>query len=203
MIQFIHGDAVEEMRKMPDGSVDLVLTDMPAPIHGVTESDGVTRAFLNEVLVECLRVSRGPVVTLGIPLIQGWSVHIFQPVEDYHMFWFQPVRTPKGRTILSIPVYVWRGSNANQGTYVLMAADGSLLDTHPGAKPTALMGQFLDLFHDWRPGALVRKVLDPFCGIGATALACQERGLSFTGIDIDAEYIRIASGRVNPAKEAA
>ena len=29
MIKLIHGDCLEEMKKIPDGSIDLVLTDPP------------------------------------------------------------------------------------------------------------------------------------------------------------------------------
>lgn len=40
------------------------------------------------------------------------------------------------------------------------------------------------------------SVLDPFMGIGSTALACLDLGVSFTGFDIDGEYLRVSCERI-------
>jgi site-specific DNA-methyltransferase (adenine-specific) len=42
----------------------------------------------------------------------------------------------------------------------------------------------------------IRLVLDPFMGIGATAVACVRLGLPFIGFEIDPEYIAIAEERI-------
>lgn len=39
-------------------------------------------------------------------------------------------------------------------------------------------------------------VLDPFMGSGTTGLACKETGRRFIGMEIDAEYFRIAKERI-------
>ena len=39
-------------------------------------------------------------------------------------------------------------------------------------------------------------VVDPFCGIGSTAVACKRLGVSFVGFDIDKEYLDEAVTRV-------
>ncbi|MDD1669823.1 MAG: site-specific DNA-methyltransferase [Methanomicrobiales archaeon] len=41
-----------------------------------------------------------------------------------------------------------------------------------------------------------RLVLDPFMGIGATAIACMRVGVPFIGFEIDPEYIAIAEERI-------
>ena len=46
-----------------------------------------------------------------------------------------------------------------------------------------------------------RLVLDPFMGIGATAVACVRLGVPYVGFEIDPEYIAIAEGRIAAEKE--
>jgi len=45
-----------------------------------------------------------------------------------------------------------------------------------------------------------RLVLDPFMGIGNTALACVRLGVDFVGFEIDEEYVRIAEERIEREK---
>lgn len=40
-------------------------------------------------------------------------------------------------------------------------------------------------------------VLDPFVGIGATAIACVKTGRKFIGYELDKTYYAVATGRVN------
>ncbi len=42
-----------------------------------------------------------------------------------------------------------------------------------------------------------RLVLDPFIGIGSTALACLSLGVSCVGFDIDTKYLEVASQRID------
>jgi site-specific DNA-methyltransferase (adenine-specific) len=44
-------------------------------------------------------------------------------------------------------------------------------------------------------------VLDPFCGIGSTAVACKRLGLSFIGFDREKSYLDEAVTRVMNGKE--
>jgi site-specific DNA-methyltransferase (adenine-specific) len=46
----------------------------------------------------------------------------------------------------------------------------------------------------------VKLVLDPFMGIGTTALACKKLGVNFIGFDIDPHYIEIANERLQVEK---
>lgn len=45
------------------------------------------------------------------------------------------------------------------------------------------------------------KVLDPFMGIGSTALSCVDLDVSFTGYDLDAEYLRVSCDRIESQLE--
>jgi site-specific DNA-methyltransferase (adenine-specific) len=39
-------------------------------------------------------------------------------------------------------------------------------------------------------------VLDPFCGSGTTGIACKLENFSFVGMELDAEYAKIAEARI-------
>lgn len=64
---------------------------------------------------------------------------------------------------------------------------------HPTQKPLALMKWCLTHV----PNA--KTIFDPFMGSGTTGVACVQAGLSFTGIERDAEYFDIACKRIEKA----
>jgi site-specific DNA-methyltransferase (adenine-specific) len=66
---------------------------------------------------------------------------------------------------------------------------------HPATFPVRLPEYCLRL-HGARPGTLV---LDPFTGLGSTAVACALLGLDFIGIDLDRGYLDEAVRRVGEA----
>lgn len=47
-----------------------------------------------------------------------------------------------------------------------------------------------------RPGD---TILDPFMGSGTTGVACMKTGRNFIGIELDADYFRIAEQRIRNA----
>ena len=63
---------------------------------------------------------------------------------------------------------------------------------HPTVKPTELMRYLVRLVTP--PGGVV---LDPFCGSGSTGRGAILEGMSFIGIDLDADYLEIARRRIN------
>jgi site-specific DNA-methyltransferase (adenine-specific) len=44
-------------------------------------------------------------------------------------------------------------------------------------------------------------VVDPFCGIGSTAVACKRLGVSFVGFDIDKEYLNAVTRVISEKQE--
>jgi site-specific DNA-methyltransferase (adenine-specific) len=62
---------------------------------------------------------------------------------------------------------------------------------HPTVKPTDLMAYLCRLVTP--KGGIV---LDPFCGSGSTGKAAVREGFDFIGIELDAEYCKIAEARV-------
>jgi site-specific DNA-methyltransferase (adenine-specific) len=65
-------------------------------------------------------------------------------------------------------------------------------NTHPTVKPTDLMAYLCRLVTP--PGG---TVLDPFMGSGSTGKACAAEGFEFIGVEMDAEYLAIASARIS------
>jgi site-specific DNA-methyltransferase (adenine-specific) len=66
---------------------------------------------------------------------------------------------------------------------------------HPATFPVRLPDYCLRLHGLGR----VKRVLDPFVGLGSTAVACANLGLDFVGIDLDREYLDSAIARVEEA----
>jgi len=64
-------------------------------------------------------------------------------------------------------------------------------NTNPCVKPTSLM-QYLVRLVTPKGGT----VLDPFMGSGSTGKACVLEGFDFIGIELDAEYCKIAEARI-------
>ena len=69
---------------------------------------------------------------------------------------------------------------------------------HPSTFPVSLPEMCIRL-HGCRNTKLV---LDPFMGIGSTALACIRLGVSCIGFDIDQKYLDVASGRIRSHLDA-
>ncbi len=69
---------------------------------------------------------------------------------------------------------------------------------HPATFPTRLPEQCLKLHGLSR----VETVMDPFTGLGSTAVACARLGLAFIGSDIDETYLRKAVERTQLVKPA-
>lgn len=68
------------------------------------------------------------------------------------------------------------------------------LNVHPTVKPTALMRWLVRLV---APAG--GHVLDPFNGSGSTGVACICEGMNYTGIEREAEYVKISNARLTDA----
>jgi site-specific DNA-methyltransferase (adenine-specific) len=68
---------------------------------------------------------------------------------------------------------------------------------HPATFPTRLPEQCLRLHGLTR----IRAAMDPFAGLGSTAVACARLGVDFIGADIDETYLQVAIERTKAAAE--
>lgn len=160
-------------------------------------------------------------VGAGSELDRDLAVGHYKPVNsprflnDCHEFVFH--LTPTGRTPLqrrAIGVPYQDASNINRWK---AASDGLRCrgntwfipyDTiqsrdrdrpHPATFPPMLASRCLQL-HGVGPGSVV---LDPFMGLGSTALACVQLDVDFIGVDIDPDYVAEANTRIRAAVASA
>jgi site-specific DNA-methyltransferase (adenine-specific) len=69
---------------------------------------------------------------------------------------------------------------------------------HPATFPVELPLKCI-MLHGSNNSSVTTKplcILDPFCGIGSTAVACKKLGVAFVGFDINKEYLDEAIARV-------
>jgi site-specific DNA-methyltransferase (adenine-specific) len=132
-------------------------------------------------------------------------------VNDCHefVFHFTPRgRTPLDRLALGVPyqdasnVTRWRqaaaGLRCRGNTWFLPYETIQSRDRerpHPATYPDRLPEYCLRLHGLRRAG----RVLDPFLGLGSTAVACARLGLAFDGVELDEQYLGVAVQRTREA----
>jgi site-specific DNA-methyltransferase (adenine-specific) len=135
-------------------------------------------------------------------------------VNDCHefVFHFSPTgRTPLDRLALGVQyqdesnVTRWRaaggGRRCRGNTWFLPYDTIQNRDKdrpHPATFPPRLPEYCLRLHGLER----VRRVADPFTGLGSTAVACATLGVDFVGIELDENYLKDAVERTKAALEA-
>jgi len=203
-IELIHGDCLVEMKKIPDKSIDLVLTDPPYGKNACKGTNGfgsaTNRRYVGgwdnniptkECFDEMLRIGKNLIIFGGnyfahlLPPSKCWIVWdkkgdiAFQnPFADCELLY----------TTFSKPVkkYVFK----QQG----FITDSKDKREHPTQKPSELTKKLLE---DWGG----QTILDPFMGSGTTGVACKELGRNFIGIEIDKNYFEIAQRRIANTQE--
>ena len=86
----------------------------------------------------------------------------------------------------------------DEGLTNVTGSDGVTIvsrNNHPTVKPTALMQYLCRLI---TPAGGV--VLDPYMGSGSTGKAAVKEGFSFVGCELDEDYYKIATARIDTAK---
>ena len=80
-------------------------------------------------------------------------------------------------------------TSALQGKERLKGENGK--SAHPTQKPLSILKKFIEIGSN--EGGVV---LDPFMGVGSTAVACKELGRNWLGCELDEEYCRISKQRL-------
>jgi DNA modification methylase len=185
MIRLIEGDCLQVLRRMSSGDVDAVVTDPPWNLgkdyagHDDAMPLDDHLAWLGDVLAQCARVARGPVVFLPGAHLRERVPELVRRAGVRHvatLTWRKPAPEP----------VVWCGTPAAKAPRVIVAREPPP-GAHPCPKPVALMATLVDAATE--PGGVV---LDPFAGSGTTLVAAAACGRSAIGIEIDARYIALA-----------
>ncbi len=185
------GDFREVLADVPDGSVDVVLTDPPYPkeflplwsdlaefAKRVLKPDGMLVAMSGQThLPEVM-------VRLGEHLTYRWVIAFMMPGAA------NVVHARKVSTMWK-PVLVYGSSDRRLTDVALSDRPGASKDYHEWGQSEYGMADLLKLVAE--PGA---TICDPFVGGGTTALVALEAGCSFVGAEIDADAYATAAERI-------
>lgn len=197
-------DCLEGLKKLPDKSVDLVVTDPP---YGIGADKGVggfgsspktankyndnwdNETPSKEVFEEILRVGKkvfifgGNFFTDKLPVGRHWIVWDKQGDIKFD-------------NPFSACELVWTNLDKNSIKKIVCIQQGFVKDKelnnqriHPTQKPIKIMR---DIIKD-HEGMII---LDPFMGSGTTAVACKQLGRNFIGFEISPEYVDVANKRL-------
>ena len=213
----IRGDCLEEMKKMPDNSVDLIITDPPYKVSqnygsGVDADNLRNVASILRTLPEMCRVLKeGRMLVCfydnrilpflfeaikGTELVYRKSIYLYRRWGIAHrwMGWMQTTDPVcffvKGHNKPFYENHI-EGKKVKHDCYVKDHPEKENTG-HPAQKP-------LEIIEDivlWcsKEGD---TILDPYLGSGSVAIACKKNKRDFIGIEIEEEYCKIAEARIN------
>lgn len=196
MNEIIQGDCIEEMRKFPDKSFDLVLTDPPYNVDfgydSIDDKRGDYEVWCREWFKECVRLSDAILLTPGIVNVGMWS-RIAEP--KWIVAWLKPAamgRSPFGFCNWE-PVLFYGKTKKQKGVDVVTAPiiPNRELEDHPCPKPLEWGKSLIDLVTNEGD-----TVLDPFAGSGTTLVAAKHLKRNYIGIEISEKYCGIVRRRL-------
>ena len=175
------------MKKIPDGSIDLVLTDPPYGI-GISknpfrqkfekkewDSFIPTKKYFDEIM----RVSKHQIIWGG-----NYFTDYLKPSRCFYVW--DKIQPEKFSSAMCEYAWVSKQSPAKLFRQRVTA----FKKFHPTTKPENLMEWCLLWFPD------AKTVLDPFMGSGTTGVACKNLNRNFIGIELDKDYYEIAKKRI-------
>ena len=208
--KIIQGDCIEEMKKILDKSIPVILTDIPYDVvnrksNGLRKLDkgnaDILTFNLQEFLKECNRICSGSIYIFcsSEQVSEIRSTLIEYGLSTRHCCWNKTNPSPmNGQSI-------WLSSmenciyGKNKGATFNEHCKGVVWNfptvkskQHPTEKPLKLMEYLVSVSSN--PGDIV---LDPCCGSGTTCVAAKNLGRQYIGIDINFGYVEITKKRLN------
>ena len=213
MIDLRKGDCLELMKDIPDGSIDMVLSDPPYGIDLTPQRDtgkfkdtkvinDDNLSWLDTYVEEIHRVSKNVVCVfcswqnIDKFKIAFESKFIIKNILVWNKDWFGMGNNyrPNYELILLCckdNIVTKSKNKSNILTYRRVSPQKLL---HSCEKPLPLLEDLIiELSNEGD------TVLDPFLGSGSTGVACKNTNRNFIGIELDEKYFEIASKRINEA----
>jgi len=215
MIDLMQGDCLERMKEIPDGSVDMILTDPPYGMDFQSNRRLVMDKFkkiqndnnlkwLPDFVSECHRVMNN---NTALYFFCSWhNLDIFkQEIEKLFkiknvIVWvknnhgsgdLKAQYAPKHEFV----IYANKGRSMFRSKRISDVMEYPKIHSsklqHPTEKNTDMLKVFISNNSD-----NYSIILDPFMGSGTTGVAAKNLNRSFIGIELDAGYFEIARNRI-------
>jgi len=198
--KIVCGDCLELMKELPDGCVDLVVTDPPynqkIDYGFYDDQRGDYPAFIKSWFIELERLAKTIIITPS-----NGAQHLY-PRPKWTLAWI--IKNGMSRTPLTVgskmclctwePILWFGKSPSNPPIHdTIFVPISKQVDTgnHPCPKPLGLFKGLIIMGSDEND-----LILDPFIGSGTTALACKQLGRRFIGFEINPKYVAIANERL-------
>lgn len=221
-VTLICGDALEELKKLPDESIDIVITSQPynCGLKYGTYNDNRDwteyTEWIKQIFAETFRVMSN-------------GARIYPVVSDSLAFSMKIILEDIGFTFSQI--LTWCKPNLTKGTkntggdwnfmaeHIILCRKGKRIPMLNGASnthsyfviPTPQSNYSEGRFHPAQfpielPDRIISRtpgdvILDPFMGVGSVALAAMKNNRKFIGFDIDPDYVETAKKRVFLAQQ--
>lgn len=192
------GDCLDVMAKLPEGCVDLVVTDPPYNV-GVEygnyfDNNERYSDWCLDWFAELKRVCSGPIaITVGQCNLSEWA-RIAPPT--WWLAWWKPAAM--GRCIVGFnnwePIALY-GKPPRAMCDVIRAVikPDKTLEGHPCPKPLEWATRQIELLSNWGDKVVV---FDLFLGSGTTAVGAKQLGRHYFGCDVNSDYVEIARERL-------
>ena len=209
------GDCLDVMRGMPDGCVDLVVTDPPYGIGKADWDDVDFFDLLHKMREAFLRVSKiGSIAFIWMPKNKLYELHeigfdfdIFIETKNFAQSRPHNILIDCWVPILMISngkARKVKGKGLGKNWFMVNSANTSKKDTdnprninHPTAKDVRIAEYFI------KCGSIKGDLIfDPFMGSGTTAVAADRLGRRWFGCDISEEYVAMAMERIEADRQA-
>ncbi|MFG6542645.1 DNA-methyltransferase [Sulfitobacter sp. M22298] len=187
-IELIHGDCLEEMKKIPNRSIDAIVTDPP---YGLAFRGEDWDGKIPKWIEEARRIAKFVVFTTAPTTL--WDY----PRPDWVGCWYREASNSrsqlKGGFNHWSPIVFYGKRKFWVDSKKLHAIQHAYPKgfPHPSPKPIALIEWLVENSAD--EGA---TILDPFMGSGTTGVACKNLNRNFIGIELDKDYFEIAKQRI-------
>lgn len=218
-LQLLFGDCLERMKEIPDGSVDLCISDIPYKLTGGGKGDGVNSKRPKGILTDNSQLMK-------VPKFEDWLPELYRVMKSgthiYLMCNFKNLNDLMNKTVKvgfkHINLLVWEKNNCTPSQFYMKNCEYTLLlrkggskyindiggsktvhqfkniignKVHPTEKPVELMEFYVENSSD-----VGDVVLDMFMGSGSTGVACVNTNRKFIGIEMDSKYFDIATDRM-------
>lgn len=202
--KIICGDSRKLIAKIPDGSIDAIITDPPYGLGKRDIANDNDLSVFYEILPECYRVLKND--SFFITFFSTKRLPELFKHNPFTYLWQIILYCPEGR--VSSPVgftkymscFIFTKGNPKiiqRAKDIFIDTSGKMVEPdegyidHPTPKPKHFIKELLKMFT--RENDLI---LDPFSGSGSVPLACYLTGRNFIAFEIKEEYCLLAHKRL-------